>query len=197
MAFVGQRGLRSFCSKKRDLRQISRHLNPASQNHDPNLFPQYMRRAVLEISNVYSALANGLQLRLLTCNPAVPRAIRGVLDESLRRLSLIFGAWAYSFTDTSLSRCSWPPGRLSLSCLPRFRERGCRCESLSVRTQGLGDSRYVLGSAPSWNCAQAYRGNRSPGDHLLGIIWGLWIAGSAISSPDLWGQSCRVTASNA
>jgi hypothetical protein len=39
--------------------------------------------------------------------------------------------------------------------------------------------------------------NRSPVDLSAGTIWGLWIAGFAKHSPDLWGQSRRVTAFSA
>jgi hypothetical protein len=42
---------------------------------------------------------------------------------------------------------------------------------------------------------KARKENWSPINSLLGTIWGLWIAGYAKYSPDLWGSSCWVSAS--
>ena len=38
-------GLRNLRAGLRNLRDFPRRVNPANANHDPNLFPQYMRRA--------------------------------------------------------------------------------------------------------------------------------------------------------
>jgi hypothetical protein len=69
------------------------------------------------------------------------------------------------------------------------------------RRRGLGDSvlRVQVGLAyiqavPFGRLTCACMRNWSPFIHLAGIIWGLWIAGFAKYSPDLWGQSCQVTA---
>lgn len=52
---------------------------------------------------------------------------------------------------------------------------------------------HILKRYP-WYCTYFYKWNWSPFIFLEGIIWGLWIAGFAKYSPDLWGQRCQVSA---
>jgi hypothetical protein len=69
------------------------------------------------------------------------------------------------------------------------------------RRRGLGNSvlRVQVGLAytqavPFGRLTCACMRNWSPFIYLAGIIWGLWITGFAKYSPDLWGQSCQVSA---
>ena len=52
---------------------------------------------------------------------------------------------------------------------------------------------YILKRYPRY-LAYIDRWNRSPFNSLEGITWGLWIAGFAKYSPDLWGQLRQVSA---
>jgi hypothetical protein len=129
---VWLRGLRSFCTKSRRLRQFFRQVNPATPNHDPKLFPQYMRRAV-EILSVFNCphqwlvfWATDLQI------PAVRRrlgfgfwgiwvAFRGL--RCLQVISLACGQFIWRLF--SKVCVNLPSGDKSLNCLPCFRDSAC------------------------------------------------------------------------
>ena len=72
------------------------------------------------------------------------------------------------------------------------------CKLLAKKTllhfQGLGCSMYCCGAQSLFDFVLCSYMEPKSRQFLVGIIWGLWIAGFANYSPDLWGQPCRVSA---
>jgi hypothetical protein len=78
--------------------------------------------------------------------------------------------------------------KFTLCCAPSWSRR------LQFQLQA-GQCLYI--EAVFLNTSPALGWIWSPFIFLEGAIWGLWIAGYAKYSPDLWGQLCRVSASYA
>jgi hypothetical protein len=78
------------------------------------------------------------------------------------------------------------------------------CKPCSLESGGRFRLRAILASAHlcNWfgvqvytNCSTACPPELKPRRFILtGTLWGLWIAGFAKYSPDLWGQLCQVSA---
>jgi hypothetical protein len=93
----------------------------------------------------------------------------------------------------------WPSSLLIACLVPLI----AACEvNPSTAYRGLGGSviRVQVGLAYIlkwclWASHLRLSAELKPCYFLAGIIWGLWIAGFAKYSPDLWGQPCQVSAS--
>ena len=81
----------------------------------------------------------------------------------------------------------------SHTCLP-CSFVSCWRRKLCCTSKALAALCIVAGRKVSFDFVLCSYMEPKPRQFLVGIIWGLWIAGCANYSPDLWGQPCRVSA---